>query len=100
MDSMGLLASIDASLVNSDMTVNVDPEGVAVPNSSGLWICSEGAKAEGEEGRTLNLLMKVEDNGEIIDIVTLPDEVNALQIKYGFEGCAMGFGDFEGKVTT
>ena len=95
---MGLLASIDASMVNSDMTVNVDAEGVAVPNSSGLWICSEGAGAEGEEGRTLNLLMKVNEGGEIMEVVTLPNDVNLFQIEYGFEGCAMGSGDFEGKV--
>ena len=87
--------------VNADDTVNLDMEGIAVSKNGGFWVCSEGAGTIGDAGRpvtSLNYLLKVDVNGAIEEVVLLPSEVNALQVRFGFEGCAEGSGAFANKV--
>lgn len=98
MDSDGILKEAfpeiefnNYTLVNDDMTVNMDPEGIAVSYSGGYWVANEGRGTVGEEDRPIemhNFIIKVDDSGVIKEVVTLPDEVNAIQVRFGFEGVA------------
>lgn len=110
-DSNGVLAGLSASLpdakgatvfddtdlaamINADGTVNIDPEGIAVASVGGYWIASEGAGTITGEGGTTsavtkaNLLLRVDSAGVIQEVVTLPPELNAVQLRFGFEGVA------------
>ncbi len=86
--------SVDLSLlINSDRTVNIDPEGIAQASDGGFWIASEGngSIAANEAGRpilSLNFLFKTSAAGLIERVVRLPDSVNAGQFRFGFEGVA------------
>jgi hypothetical protein len=94
-------AELGASLVNSDKTVNLDLEGIAVSKEGGFWICSEGAGTVGDPARPItsrNYLLKVSSTGVIEEVVTLPADVNAKQVRFGFEGCAEGVGAFATSV--
>ena len=98
MDSSGLLAAVDASLVNDDMTINIDPEGIAAVGDGTFWIASEGRGTIGDEDRPfeyLNLVLKVDSSGAILEVVTLPDEINDIQLRFGLEGVTI---TGEGKV--
>lgn len=101
-DTNSLLSEVDnayeAALVNEDMTINIDPEGVAIDPNTGLWVCSEGKGSYGDSNQTPNLLLKVDMEGNIEDVVLLPDDVQSMQIKYGFEGCAFGSGMYSSKI--
>jgi len=80
-----------AAMINSDGTVNLDSEGIAVASSGGFWIASEGAGTAGEEARpinTANLIVKVDAAGVIQEVIQLPADVNAVQLRFGFEGIA------------
>jgi hypothetical protein len=80
-----------AAMVNSDGTVNIDPEGISLASGGGFWIASEGNGTVGEAARpvlTANLLFKVSATGVIEEIVMLPAEVNAKQQRFGYEGVA------------
>lgn len=82
-----------AAMINADKTVNLDPEGISLASAGGFWIASEGAgsKTAYETGRNItsaNLLLRVSAAGVIQEVVSLPDAVNALQARYGFEGVA------------
>ena len=46
----------------------------------------------------MNYLAKVNDEGDIAAVITLPDDVNAIQLRFGFEGCAEGSDDFDDTV--
>lgn len=79
------------AMINADGTVNLDPEGIDVAADGGFWIVSEGAGTVGDEDRpinSLNLLIKLDENAVIERVVTLPDDVNADQFRFGFEGVA------------
>jgi hypothetical protein len=81
------------AMINSDKTVNLDPEGISLASAGGFWIASEGAgsKTAYETGRNItsaNLLLRVLPTGVIAEVVALPDAVNALQARFGFEGVA------------
>lgn len=96
LDSNGALAAalpeeMAEAFVNDDQTVNLDQEGIDVIDG-GFWICSEGA-GTGDAPESLNLLVRVDSAGVIQEVVTLPDEVNAIQIGSGFEGVAVD-GDY------
>jgi hypothetical protein len=83
-----------AAMINGDKSVNLDPEGVAKV-SDGFWVVSEGSGTMGDAGRpinTLNLLIKTDNDGVIEKVVTLPDTVNAMQLRFGFEGVTQ-YGD-------
>eukprot|EP00977_Amphora_coffeiformis_P030024 scaffold44300_cov176-Amphora_coffeaeformis.AAC.1 len=78
-------------LVNDDKTVNMDPEGIAVSYNGGFWIANEGSGTVGDAARPIemhNFIVKVETDGVISQLVTLPEEVNAIQVRFGFEGVA------------
>ncbi len=73
-------------------TVNVDIEGLAVrPHNKGFWVVSEGSGSIDDDDRpvtSLNQLLKVKKNGQILETIELPASVNALQQRFGFEGVA------------
>lgn len=98
-DSLGELAAMQPELVNNDNTVNLDPEGIAVRDDGGFWMASEGAGTVGDPKRpvkSLNLLLRVSGSGVIEKVVTLPEAVNARQVRFGFEGvAAVGSGEHE-----
>jgi len=77
-----------AEMVNDDKTVNIDQEGI-VAVSDGFWIATEGSGTIDDPKRpikTLSLLFKTDKDGVIEQVVTLPDEVNDIQLRFGFEG--------------
>ncbi|MGF1498618.1 MAG: esterase-like activity of phytase family protein [Elainellaceae cyanobacterium] len=80
------------ALINDDNTVNIDPEGIAATEDGFLWIASEGAGTVGDPDRpieSLNFLFKVSAaDGAIAEVVTLPDELNSIQVRFGLEGVA------------
>ena len=98
MDSNGILKAAfppasfsDYVLVNDDNTVNMDPEGIAVSYGGGFWVANEGSGTVGDEDRPIemhNFIVKVNTDGVIESLVTLPDELNAIQVRFGFEGIA------------
>ncbi|WJG10509.1 esterase-like activity of phytase family protein [Aliiglaciecola sp. LCG003] len=86
-----------AAMINPDKTVNIDPEGIAQASDGGFWIASEGAGTLGDDERpvnSLNLLFKTDASGVIQQAITLPEDINGKQIRFGFEGVA----DYDGKV--
>ncbi len=90
-----------SALVNSDMTVNLDLEGIAVAADGGFWVASEGAGTVGNSSSpitSLNFLIKLNNAGEIQNVTTLPDSVNDIQTDYGFQGVAEGTGDYASNV--
>ena len=79
------------ALVNADGSVNLDPEGIAVASGGGFWLASEGNGPVGDGARPIlsaNLVLKVDAAGVITQVIRLPDAVNALQQRFGFEGIA------------
>jgi hypothetical protein len=91
-----------SALVNSDdKTVNLDLEGIAVAADGGFWVVSEGAGTVGDASRpitSLNFLIKLSQTGVIQNVITLPDVLNDIQVRYGFEGVAEGTGGYAGNV--
>ncbi|MFP5306258.1 MAG: esterase-like activity of phytase family protein, partial [Gammaproteobacteria bacterium] len=95
-----------AAMINSDKTVNLDPEGIAVARDGGFWLASEGAGTIGESNRPINSLDFLFKLGApqalapglstvvIEDVIALPDEINAKQSRFGYEGVA----ESDGKV--
>ncbi|MEZ5650162.1 MAG: esterase-like activity of phytase family protein [Burkholderiaceae bacterium] len=86
-----------AAMITADKHVNLDPEGIAVASDGGFWIASEGAGTVGEAARpvnSVNLLIKTSRTGVIEKAVRLPAAVEALQVRFGFEGVA----EYSGKV--
>lgn len=80
-----------ALLINSDKSVNIDPEGIAKASDGGFWVVSEGAGTVGDAGRpvnSLNFLFKLDSQGVIEDVITLPSALNDVQLRFGFEGVA------------
>jgi hypothetical protein len=80
-----------AALINADKTVNIDPEGVDIAFDGGFWVASEGSGTVGDPDRpvtSLNFVFKTDANGVIEAVVLLPDELNAAQLRFGFEGIA------------
>lgn len=80
-----------ADMINDDKTVNIDPEGISVASDGGFWVASEGSGTLGDLDRpinSLNFIFKTDEQGVIESVVTLPDAVNAKQIRFGFEGIA------------
>ncbi len=77
---------LPALVNNTDKSVNIDPEGIAIASSTyggGFWIASEGAL-----GKSANLIFKVSATGVIENIIQLPSDVTAKQTSNGFEGIA------------
>lgn len=80
-----------ADLINTDGTVNIDPEGIAVATQGGFWVVSEGSGTFDDTGRPINsrnLIFRTDTNGVIQTVIRLPAEVDAIQRRFGFEGVA------------
>lgn len=85
------------ALVNADTTVNLDLEGVATSSEGGFWLVSEGAGTIGDLDRPVtspNLLIKVNEQGQLTDAQLLPTALNDKQLRFGFEGVT----EYMGKV--
>ena len=92
-DDASRLEVLDAAdmalLINDDKTVNIDPEGIAKASDGGFWVASEGSGTIGDANRpinSLNFIFKTDASGVIEAVITLPDAVNANQLRFGFEG--------------
>ena len=87
-----LFDEADLSLIiNSDKTINIDPEGIAKATDGGFWIASEGSGTVGDADRpvnSLNFIFKTDASGVIENVVSLPDSLNNAQLRFGFEGVA------------
>jgi hypothetical protein len=81
-----------AALVNADGSVNIDPEGISLASTGGFWLASEGAGSVNDSVArpvlSANLIFKLSATGVIEEIIQLPPEVNAKQVRFGFEGVA------------
>jgi hypothetical protein len=81
---------VDLSLlINTDKSVNIDPEGIAKATDGGFWIVSEGSGTVGDTKRpvnSLNFLIKTDANGVIENVITLPQALSDVQLRFGFEG--------------
>lgn len=78
-------------LRRGDETVDLDLEGIAQRPDRGFWAVSEGAGSVDDPDRPVsstNLLIKTTPLGAIVAEINLPDPVNALQRRFGFEGVA------------
>jgi hypothetical protein len=79
-----------AAMINSDKSVNIDPEGIVVASDGGFWVVSEGSGTISEPLdrplNTLNFLFKIDEDGVIEDVATPPAAVNDYQLRFGFEG--------------
>lgn len=81
-----------AAMINEDGTVNIDGEGIVADVDGGFWVASEGSGTIGEEDRPiekLNFLFKTDKDGVIERVVSLPDELNDIQLRFGFEGVSL-----------
>ena len=86
-----------ANIVNADLTVNLDLEGVAVDGDGNFWVASEGggnlsggvSNPSSNPFRSPNLLVKVAPSGTILEVVLPPAEVTAEQFRFGYEGVAV-----------
>jgi hypothetical protein len=70
----------------------LDLEGLVQRADGSFWAVSEGAGTVGDPEQpveTANLLLKIAADGTILEQVGLPDAVNALQVRFGFEGVAV-----------
>ncbi len=74
---------------NGGATVDLDLEGLATRKDGSFWVVSEGSGSAGDSDRTFNLLLKVARNGQIREEIRLPEAVNDLQRRFGFEGVAV-----------
>lgn len=87
-----------SNMINDDKTVNIDGEGIASLTDGSFWIASEGAgtfdDTDSRPIEKLNFLFHVNASGVIQQVVTLPEEVNAIQLRFGFEGVA----EYDGKL--
>ncbi|CAB9496381.1 alkaline phosphatase [Seminavis robusta] len=97
MDSDGVFADalgegdMKDALINDDNTVNIDPEGIAVSHKGGFWLAHEGRGTVGDGARPVespNVLFKLSEEAVIEKVVLLPDELNEIQLRFGFEGVA------------
>ena len=83
----------------SGNTFDLDIEGLATRADGGFWVASEGAGSADDAELPVtasNLLLSVDAEGTVSSQVALPDDVNALQRRFGFEGvAAVGSGDDE-----
>lgn len=80
-----------AAMINADKTLNLDPEGISRAADGGFWIVSEGSGTMGDVARpinSVNLLFKLDRRGVIQQVFTLPDAMNNIQLRFGFEGVA------------
>ncbi|WP_133405404.1 esterase-like activity of phytase family protein [Parashewanella tropica] len=86
-----------AAMVNEDKTVNLDPEGIAMAANGGFWLVSEGSGTVGDKKKpvnSVNLLLKLNKDAEITRAHRLPEALENVQLRFGFEGVT----ESDGKV--
>lgn len=93
LDVSGFPARITGETVLRDAlgnTVDLDPEGLAVRSDGSFWVASEGGCDPNDcsGAKTPNEILAVAPTGDILDRVVLPPAVDALQVRFGFEGVA------------
>ncbi len=72
-------------------TVDLDLEGISQRPDRGFWAVSEGAGSVDDPDRpvsSLNRLLQTTPEGAIVADIGLPEPVNALQRRFGFDGVA------------
>lgn len=63
----------------------LDLEGIALAAGGGFWLASEG-NPEREENPTQSTLLRVDASGAIVEEVTLPEALQKVASRFGFEG--------------
>lgn len=66
-------------------TVDLDLEGLATRGDGGFWAVSEG-RGSAPDPTSVNLLLRLNDDGRILEEIRLPAAVDALQVRFGLEG--------------
>lgn len=77
------------AMLNGDGTVNIDPEAIAMARDGGFWIASEGAGTVDDNKYPVtkpNMILKTDAYGVIEQVIQLPADLNAKQLRFGFEG--------------
>lgn len=81
-----------AAMINTDKTVNIDAEGLDIAEDGGFWVASEGAgTVSNSRERPVekhNFIFKTDAQGVIESVITLPEDLNQKQTRFGFEGIA------------
>lgn len=80
-----------ASMINDDGSVNIDGEGIAKDDMGNFFVAHEGRGTVGDERRpieSLNFIFHINESGTIQKVITLPDEWNDKQLRFGLEGIA------------
>jgi Esterase-like activity of phytase len=79
-------------LINSgDANVNIDTEGISLSTKGGFWIVHEGDGTFNDKDRPIkspNVLFKISNKAVIEQAIFLPDGLNKVQSRFGFEGVA------------
>jgi hypothetical protein len=80
-------------LKDGALTVDLDPEGIAVSASGdgSFWVASEGAGSVDDPSRPVtsnSVVVHAAADGRILETIALPASVNDLQRRFGFEGVA------------
>jgi hypothetical protein len=84
-------AGLAAGLINAYKTVNIDSEGIAVSKEGGFWLVHEGGGTVNDNSNPVtspNMLFRLSSTAVIKDVVFLPQAVNGIQVRFGFEGVA------------
>lgn len=85
--------SDDPAMITEEVVLNgsYDLEGVASISTGGWWVVSEGTgDADGDPAlESRNLLMRVAPDGAIVETVELPADLQAQQVRFGYEGVAL-----------
>jgi hypothetical protein len=76
---------------DGDVVENYDLEGIARRRGGGFWLASEGLA----NGTRLNLLVRVNDGGEVLEEIGLPAVTEAKKTNNGFEGVTVVHRDGE-----
>jgi hypothetical protein len=63
----------------------LDLEGIALATDGGFWLASEG-NPEREENPTQSMLVRVDASGAVVEEVTLPESLQKVASRFGFEG--------------
>lgn len=87
----GFSAEKLSDMINDDLTVNIDSEGIAAIGDGHFYIASEGRGTIDDADRpieSLNFIFKVDEKGTIKQVLSLSAEWNSKQVRYGFEGVA------------
>jgi hypothetical protein len=66
----------------------LDLEGIALANGGGFWLASEG-NPEREENPTQSTLVKVDASGAVVEEIALPEALQKVASRFGFEGVAV-----------